>query len=74
VSTTCSTDKKLRRSTAGREHRHPDDRADGGLAFGDATIAADVEREGIDDRDSVDGDVDAVDGSTRLGSVDDPCA
>jgi hypothetical protein len=29
---------------------------------------ADVEREGIDDRDSVDDDVDAVDGSTRLGS------
>ena len=43
-----------------------------GLAFGDATIAAYMEREGIEYLYSFDGDFDAIEGITRLETADDP--
>lgn len=42
------------------------------LAFGDATIAAYMEREGVDYVYSFDDDFDAVNGITRLATPDDP--
>jgi hypothetical protein len=43
-----------------------------GLAFGDATIVAYMEREGIEHLYSFDDDFDAIDGITRLESADNP--
>lgn len=43
-----------------------------GLAFGDATTVAYMEREGIEYLYSFDGDFDAVDGITRLATADNP--
>jgi predicted nucleic acid-binding protein len=43
-----------------------------GLAFGDATIAAYMEREGIEYLYSFDDDFDALDGITRLETADNP--
>ncbi|MFB6165273.1 MAG: type II toxin-antitoxin system VapC family toxin [Haloarculaceae archaeon] len=43
-----------------------------GLSFGDATIAAYMEREGIEYLYSFDDDFDAVDGITRLETPDNP--
>jgi len=43
-----------------------------GLAFGDATIAAYMERKGIEHLYSFDDDFDAIDGITRLKTADDP--
>ncbi len=43
-----------------------------GLAFGDATIAAYVEREGVEYLYSFDDDFDALDRVTRLDTPDDP--
>lgn len=44
------------------------------LAFGDATVVAYMEREGIESLYSFDDDFDAVDGITRLDTADDPFA
>lgn len=43
-----------------------------GLSFGDATIAAYLEREGIEYLYSFDDDFDVLDGVTRLNTADDP--
>lgn len=43
-----------------------------GLAFGDATIAAYMQREGIEYLYSFDNDFDAIEGITRLDSATDP--
>jgi predicted nucleic acid-binding protein len=43
-----------------------------GLAFGDATIAAYMEREGIEYLYSFDDDFDAIESITRLESSDNP--
>lgn len=45
---------------------------DEGLAFGDATIAAYMDRAGIEFLYSFDDDFDAVDGITRLSTADNP--
>lgn len=46
--------------------------SDEGLAFGDATIAAYMDRSGVECLYSFDDDFDAVDGVTRLSTADNP--